>query len=131
MPPFASLGGAYEAVDRSEDTRGREIIWVVAPQAEPGATGVHNRGSLWYMVLVEERQRDLRLLNPFIPQRTKNYALAWLSDLTLPESAESDPGYVLKQESPNAAAFWQVGFGIVPVEEGFLCRLVRSGECSG
>lgn len=118
-------------MDRSEDTRGREIIGVVAPQTEPGATGLHNRGSLWYMVLVEERRRDLRLLDPFIPQRTKkNYAVAWPGGLTS-EPAESDPGYVVARESPNAAAFWQAGFGIVPVEKGFLCRLVRSGGCSG
>lgn len=130
MLPFASLGSACEAVDRSEDTRGREIIGVVAPQTEPGVTGLHNRGSLWCVVLVKERRRDLTLLDPFIPQRIKNYDLAWPDGLP-PEPAESDPGYVVARESPNAAAFWQAGPEIVPVEECFLCRRVRSGECSG
>lgn len=146
---FAGLGGTYAAVDRSGDHRGREIIETVAENAAPGATVLHNRSSLWYMVLIEERREDLTLLDPFIPERITTYDLVWPDNLGPDEAehlystgdisgveaagraAERGPVYIVAQESASAAAFRRAGFEIVPVEEGILYRLVPPGEETG
>ena len=60
--PLARLEATYGRVDMSGDYRGREIIESVARNVERGATVLHHRSPLDYMVLVERRRTDLRLL---------------------------------------------------------------------
>ena len=132
----------YAAVDRSEDREGRRIIEAVADNAAPGATVLHNRSSLWYMALVEERRQDLTLLDPFVPDGITTYDLVWpvgtdpraserlyrTADNTgveaAREAAKEGPVYILGQESADASDFREAGFDIVEVEEDILYELV-------
>lgn len=140
--PFTGLPQTYAEVDRGEDRRGREIIETVADETEPGATVLHNRSSLWYMVLIEQRRRDLTLLDPFKPREISSHDLVWPADLTPEQAAlryatydntgvaaaiaaveRGETAYILAQQSADASAFLEAGFEIVPVEEGILYRL--------
>lgn len=132
----------YAAVDRSDDREGRRIIEAVADNAAPGATVLHNRSSLWYMVLVEERRQDLTLLDPFVPEGITTYDLVWPAGTDPRESerlystadntgveaarkaAKEGAVYILDQESADASDFREAGFDIVEVEEDILYRLV-------
>ena len=60
--PLGHLDETYGRVDMSGDYRGREIIESVARNVERGATVLHHRSPLDYMVLVERRRTDLTLL---------------------------------------------------------------------
>jgi 4-amino-4-deoxy-L-arabinose transferase-like glycosyltransferase len=60
--PLLGVGETYREVDRSQDYRGREIIEAVAEDAKPNATILHHRSPLDYMILVEGRRRDVRLI---------------------------------------------------------------------
>ena len=60
--PLYGLWDTYAEVDRSGDYHGRKIIETVAQQTKPGATILHHRSPLSYMVLVEQRRKDLSLL---------------------------------------------------------------------
>jgi hypothetical protein len=140
--PLASAADNYAAADRSRDHKGRRIIEAVARDVEPGATVLHNRSSLWYMVLVEERRTDLTLLDPFSPTEVRAHDLVWpdrVDPLTANlrwgthdptgvsaarEAARRGPVYVLDQESANAADFLGAGFRFERVEEGILYELV-------
>jgi hypothetical protein len=63
---------------------GRERIEAVADGAARGATILHHRSELWYMVLVEERRRDLTLVDPFFHNRDVEYAdIVWPDDIDL------------------------------------------------
>ncbi|BBL78356.1 hypothetical protein RxyAA322_02100 [Rubrobacter xylanophilus] len=62
ISPLGRLDATYARVDMSGDYRGREIIESVARNVERGATILHHRSPLDYMVLVEHRRTDLRLL---------------------------------------------------------------------
>ena len=144
--PFTGLPETYAEVDRSEDRRGREIIETVAAETEPGATVLHNRSSLWYMVLVEERRRDLTLLDPFKPGEISSYDLVWPGHLSPQQAAsrystddntgveaarraaQEGPVYILDQQSADASAFLEAGFEIIPVKEGILYRLEPPGR---
>lgn len=140
--PLAGAKQIYAWVDRSQDDKGRRIIEAVARDTEPGATVLHNRSSLWYMVIVEERRTDLTLLDPFRPEAITTHDLVWPDDVSPEESyerygtydntgveaarvaAEETPVYLLDQESANPADFTDAGFKVVVVEEGILYRLV-------
>ena len=81
--PLLGVREGYAAADRSGEDLGRQAIESVARNAAPGATVLHHRSSLWYMVLVEERRRDLTLLDPF--------KTSWLryEDVVWPDAADS------------------------------------------
>ncbi|MGH3087941.1 MAG: glycosyltransferase family 117 protein [Rubrobacteraceae bacterium] len=53
---------SYAQNDMSEDYHGREIMAAVAEEAKPGATILHHRSPLDYMILVEGRREDLKLV---------------------------------------------------------------------
>ncbi|HET7269585.1 MAG TPA: DUF2723 domain-containing protein, partial [Rubrobacter sp.] len=63
--PLLGVRDDYGARDRSEDYGGRRTIEAVASNVKEGATVLHHRSPLWYMVLVEQRRRDLTLIDPF------------------------------------------------------------------
>ena len=63
VSPLLGSGETLREVDRSEDYRGRVIMDSVAREAEPGATVLHHRSPLDYMILVDGRREDLTLIN--------------------------------------------------------------------
>src|SRR3712207_3212427 len=63
--PLLGVREAYVEHDRSEDYAARKTIEAVASKVEKGATVLHHRSPLWYMVLVESRRQDLTLIDPF------------------------------------------------------------------
>lgn len=85
--PLARTSATYGSEDRSEDYFGGEILNTVAAKTEPGATVLHHRSALWYMVLVEERRRDLTLVDPFETSWVRQTDLVWPDDLDAEESA--------------------------------------------
>src|SRR5215211_701717 len=57
--PLLGVGETYARVDMSGVYRGQKEVRAVAGNAAPGATVLHHRSSMWYMVLVEKRRTDL------------------------------------------------------------------------
>lgn len=51
LAPLAGVGETYGAVDQSGDYEGRRQIEAVVENAKPGATVLHHRSPLWYMLL--------------------------------------------------------------------------------
>ncbi len=144
--PLVGLPSTYAANDRSGDWRGREIIEDVAQNVAPNATVLHHRSNLWYMVLVEERRRDLTLVDPFWHNRDVAYAdIVWPADLSLEETdrlygtddftgvttaekaAKKGPVYILDHDAVNPAGLYEAGFRTVHVE-GSLYELIVPGE---
>jgi len=143
--PFLYAPTSFAANDRSEDYRGQEIIDAVAENALPNSTVMHHRSSLWYMVLVEKRRRDLRIIDPWYPSRIRFTDIVWPDDLdnvdtnlrygtndytgvtTVEETAKEGPVYILDQESAGPSNFRDAGIGIVRVEKGVLYELVPPG----
>lgn len=140
----------YGKVDRSEDLGGREAIEAVAEDVAPGATVLHHRSQLWYMVLVEGRRRDLTLVDPFNTSWNRFNDIVWpdplnraeadarydLDDTTgvaaAKEAAKNGPVYVLDPNSlnPDKAGlrfFEEAGFEAVRVD-GELYELVPPGR---
>jgi 4-amino-4-deoxy-L-arabinose transferase-like glycosyltransferase len=60
--PLLGVGETYREVDRSGDYHGREIVEAVAEKADPGATILHHRSPLDFMILAEGRREDVRLI---------------------------------------------------------------------
>jgi len=73
----------------------------VADNAAPGATVLHHRSSLWYMVLVEERRQDLTLVDPFKTSWIRYNDIVWPEPLTRPQA---DARYDLDDTTGVAAA---------------------------
>jgi hypothetical protein len=133
ISPLSRAVETYAREDRSEDYRGREIIETVAAEADPGATILHHRSSLWYLVLVEKRRRDLTLVDPFETSWVRHTDLVWPEDLNAEESAarygtddlsgveaariaaSRGPVYLLNQELGAAQNFRDAGFRVEPV----------------
>jgi len=145
MVPVLGAPSSFSANDRSEDYRGREIIETVAEDALPNSTILHHRSTLWYMVLVEERRRDLRIIDPWYPSRQRFTDIVWPDDIdnvdtnlrygtndytgvsTVKETAKEGPVYILDQESAGPSNLRDAGIGIVRVEQGVLYELVPPG----
>lgn len=145
--PLARAPETYAEEDRSDDYHGRVILDTVASQAEPGATVLHHRSSLWYMVLVQERRQDLTLVDPFETSWVRQTDFVWPDDLDAEESAErygtGDPTgvqtariaaergsvYLLNQEIDGMGDLRKAGFRVEPVDENeVLYELVPSAE---
>jgi 4-amino-4-deoxy-L-arabinose transferase-like glycosyltransferase len=145
--PFIGVRDTYGEVDRSHDYEGRRAIEAVARNVEPGATVLHHRSSLWYMVLVERRRRDLTLIDPFETSWVRFNDIVWPDPLdaaqsaaryktddvtgvqTAREAAKSGPVYVLDPESSSQQR--EGGFNMVRASENArLYELVprRSGD---
>ena len=140
--PLLDARNSYARNDRSDDLRGREVIEDVAQRAAPNATVLHHRSQLWYMVLVEERRRDLTLVDPFWHNREIEYAdIVWPADLDLAatdrlygtddfsgvtaakKASRNGPVYILRQDDVNPTGLYEAGFRTVHVR-GALYELV-------
>jgi len=145
--PLLGVGETYARVDMSGVYRGQKEIGAVADNAAPGATVLHHRSSMWYMVLVEKRRTDLTIVDPFFHNTDVSYAdLVWPADIDLATTdrrygtddlsgvesariaARKGRVYLLDQESTNLAPFRRAGFEVVTVEEGLLYELVPPGR---
>lgn len=141
--PLPGIRETYAANDMSESYEGRETVEAVVENAEPNSTVLHHRSPLWYMVLVEERRRDLILVDPFWHNRQIRYAdLVWPDDADLPTTdhryGTDDPSgvkaakmaserghvYILDQGIANPEKLRDAGFEIVRVEKYVLYELV-------
>ena len=142
---LADVRNDYASVDMSQDLKGRRIIEAVAEKTAPNATVLHHRSSLWYMVLVEERRRDLTLVSPWYPWWHRYTDLVWPDDIDVTTSnirwgtqdwtgvdaarqaAKRGPVYIIDQESAMPQNFRDAGFYFVRVEKGLLYELVPPG----
>ena len=141
--PLLGMWGAYNGVDRSGEYGGRRAVETVVRNAERGATVLHHRSPLWYMVLVEERRRDLTLVDPFCTSWDRRTDLVWPDDLDAGASAarygtddttgveaarkaaENGPVYVLDHGRVDYGRFRRAGFEVEPVgDDRLLYELV-------
>ena len=151
--PLAGAHKDYGMQDRSQDYRGRRIVETVAQNAQKNATVLHHRSPLWYMVLVEQRRRDLRLIDPFCSSSVRFTDIVWPEPLNAAESAaryrtddptgvgtalaaaKEGPVYILAQEFNHKivdrSKFREAGFDVVRVEGGPLYELVPRGSAVG
>jgi Protein of unknown function (DUF2723) len=144
--PLPGVRAKYAENDMSEAYLGRERIEAVAEGAARGSTILHHRSELWYMVLVEERRRDLTLVDPFFHNKEISYAdIVWPDDIDLPttdrrygtddfsgvtaaeKAAEKGPVYILEQDSVSPAGLYAAGWTTKRVE-GALYELVPPEE---
>ena len=125
--PLWGLGETYRAVDGSGDYEGRRIIELVERNAEPGAAVIQNRSPLYYAALVEGRRKDLELLSYFYPPlsdegpQTKEE-----TDARIDAVARDGSLYALFPDDFRGQRdrLEEVGYRLVPVEEGTLYRVV-------
>lgn len=140
----------YAGQDYSGDYRGRRIIEAVARNADEGSTILHHRSSLWYMVLVEERRRDLTLVDPFCTSWVRYNDIVWPEDIgaraAVDEYKTADPegiaaaraalengsvyilGQEFEQERVDLEVYEEAGFELVPIEGGVLYEIVPEDE---
>jgi hypothetical protein len=141
--PLIGLPEAYVAHDRSGDLGGRKTIDAVADNVKPNATVLHHRSPLWYMVLVEQRRRDLTLIDPFCTSWDRHTDVVWPDEISASEAAsrygtadttgveaarraaENGPVYLVANARSSLGSFRKAGFDAVPVGGGGeLYRLV-------
>ena len=131
--PLLGASEGYAALDRSGDYGGRRVVDAVAEGAERDATVLHHRSSLWYMVLVEERRRDLTLIDPFCTSWDRQTDVVWPDPISAKEAnarygtgdttgvraareaAKRGPVYVLGGKRVDLGRFRAAGFDAVPV----------------
>src|ERR687894_174270 len=134
--PLVGMWISYGGMDRSDAYEGRQAVEAVVRNAERGATVLHHRSPLWYTVLVEERRRDLILVDPFCTSWDRQTDLVWPDDLTAPRSAARygtddttgveaarkaagrGPVYVLDHGRVDYDRFREAGFKVEPVGAG-------------
>jgi hypothetical protein len=145
--PLYGVGETYARSDMSGVYRGQKEIEAVARNAAPNATVLHHRSSMWYMVLVEKRRRDLTIVDPFFHNTQVSYAdIVWPADIDLATTdrrygtddlsgvksarmaARKGRVYLLDQESTNLEPFREAGFRVVTVEDGLLYELLPPGR---
>ena len=145
LSPLPGVGEDYANNDMSGDYRGRKVVEAVAENAAPNSTILHHRSEVWYLVLVEERRRDLTLVDPFHHNREVLYAdIVWPDDIDLPttdrrygtddfsgvttakKAAREGPVYLINQEDIRYSKFYDAGFRTIQVE-GPLYELVPPG----
>src|SRR5215208_3380443 len=145
LVPLLGVPGSYAAHDRSEDYGGRRKIGAVVSDVEKGATVLHHRSPLWYMVLVEGRRRDLTLMDPFCTSWDRHTDVVWPDQISAAEAADrygaddttgveaarraAEPVYLLANGRARLDPFREAGFDVVPVEkDGILYELVPRGR---
>src|SRR5215216_5454005 len=143
--PLSGVRDAYTAHDRSADYGGRRMIEAVAGNVDKGATVLHHRSPLWYMVLVEGRRRDLTLMDPFCTSWDRHTDVVWPYQISAAEAADrygtddttgvaaarraTGPVYLLANGRVRLDSFREAGFDVVPVEkDAFLYELVPQGH---
>jgi hypothetical protein len=141
------LRDSYATHDRKGDYGGRGAIEAVAGNVEKGATILHHRSPLWYMVLVEKRRRDLTLIDPFCTSWDRHTDVVWPDQINAAEAADrygtddttgveaarraarTGPVYLLANGRARLDSFRKAGFQVVPVEkDGSLYELVPKGD---
>ena len=143
--PLAGVGETYAENDMSDAYEGRETIEAVAEKVEKGATVLHHRSEVWYLVLVERRRQDLTIIDPWPPGRVRYTDIVWPDDIdlvttnlrygtndhtgvsTAKEAAEEGPVYILEQESAGSHNFYEAGFRTDRLE-GELFELIPPGR---
>src|SRR5918997_1657065 len=131
--PLLGVRSSYAAHNRSEDYGGRRMIGAVVSDVEKGATVLHHRSHLWYMVLVEGRRRDLTLMDPFCTSWDRHTDVVWPEQISAAEAAvrygtddttgvaaarraaETGPVYLLANGRATLDSFREAGFEVVPV----------------
>jgi hypothetical protein len=145
--PLFGVGATYAKSDMSGVYRGQKEIQAVAENAAPNSTVLHHRSSMWYMVLVEKRRRDLTIVDPFFHNTDVSWAdIVWPADIDLRATdrrfgtddlsgaksarmvAKKGRVYLLDQESTNLEPFRKAGFRVVVVKEGLLYELLPPGR---
>lgn len=147
--PLPGVRETYVANDWSQNYEGPKIIEDVAENAAPGATVLHYRSVLWYMVLVEERRTDLKLVDAFQGYNGRYNDVVWPGDSELSVMKEryglediigvaaakkisersDDPLYMLARGRAIPENFREEGFRVVQVE-GELYELFPSQTSS-
>jgi Protein of unknown function (DUF2723) len=141
--PLLGVRETYAAHDRSEDYAARKTIEAVVSKVEKGATVLHHRSPLWYMVLVEGRRQDLTLTDPFCTSWDRHTDVVWPDQINAAEAADrygtddttgvkaarraagSGLVYLLANGRARLNSFREVGFDVVPVgEDRLLYKLV-------
>jgi hypothetical protein len=136
MMLVASLLGVREAYvehDRSEDYAARKAIEAVASKVEKGATVLHHRSPLWYLVLVEGKRLDLILIDPFCTSWDRHTDVVWPDQINAAEAVDrygtddttgvgaargaagSGPVYLLANGRARLEVFRDAGFDVVPI----------------
>ena len=141
--PLPGIGETYSQNDMSGDYRGQKVIEDVAENAKQGATVLHHRSELWYMVLVEKRRQDLTLVDPFWHNRNISYTdIVWPTDdmnlktmnrrygtddftgvSAAKKAAKKGPVYIIAQEDIDPSGLYAAGWRTVHVK-GVLWRLI-------
>ncbi|MDX5893527.1 DUF2723 domain-containing protein [Rubrobacter radiotolerans] len=129
--PLLGAGDSYAKNDMSEDYRGREIMAAVAENAEPNATVLHHRSPLDYLLFVENRRRDLKLIAYLEEPNPYGAALGILESREAPTYVlfpgyTSTPYYSGVGESRRL--YERYGYRLVPVDRDVhLYRVARAG----
>jgi hypothetical protein len=110
----------------------------VTSNVKRGATVLHHRSPLWYMVLVERRRRDLTLIDPFCTSWDRHTDIVWPEGISASEAAKrygtddttgveavrraakAGPVYLLAHDRARLKLFREAGFDVVPVGKGNL-----------
>jgi hypothetical protein len=143
--PLVGVRTTYAHNDMSNAYQGRQTIETVVENVEKGATILHHRSELWYLVLVERRRQDLTIVDPFFHNRDVLYAdIVWPDDIDLPttdrrygtddftgvtaakKAAREGPVYIINQDDIHYGKLYDAGWGTVQVE-GPLYELVPPG----
>lgn len=135
LVPLWAVPQTYGEVDASGDYRARATIENVVEKVPRGATILHHRTPLWYMVLVEERRRDLTLVDPFYDHEGDiQYAdIVWPTNGSLEKldrihgtadssgveaatvAAERGPVYLITNQDVSYVPFLDADFRVQPL----------------
>lgn len=138
MLPLIGVRETYAANDWSGEYAAAETLDTVAENAEPGATVLHLRSPLWYMVITEDRRRDLTLVDPFQNAEPGRYNdVVWPGEVGPGESrrvygtgdntgveaaskaAERGPVYLLAHGNLDLGPLREAGFRTVLIDDSF------------
>jgi hypothetical protein len=135
----SGIGEDYTLVDRSQDLEGRRILETVAEKTAPNATVLHHRSPLPYMIVVEERRKDLTLVSPWYPSRNPQrvWSASGAPDDEFPSAksvsstgvadarvaARKGPVYTLG-DGLELCNFQNTGFSVIRVEGDLLYEIV-------
>ena len=145
--PFSGVRETYAANDYSGNYEAAGMLDTVARSAERGATILHLRSPLWYMVIAEDRRRDLTLVDPFQNSEPGRYNdVVWSGDYTMQEArrvygtgdatgveaarkaAERGPVYLLAHEGLDTQPLREAGFRLAPQGGSFYKLIPPEGE---
>ncbi|WP_119067141.1 DUF2723 domain-containing protein [Rubrobacter indicoceani] len=128
---FAGVGEKFRASDMSEDFRGREIMDAVASETPGGATVLHHRSPLDYMVAVENRRTDLKLV-PYLEEINSPGIVRGVVESRRAPTYVLFPAYASTIYSPGVEQsqrfYRRYGYDLTPVNRDLLLyRVVPPG----